>query len=82
MSAPQRRSTATRVFQFCSAVLSRKMIEQELTTIAFFSPAGLVWEAEAKPGTVRVGIGRLPHGDGRDGINALLDEIAREAAGQ
>ncbi|EHK53930.1 hypothetical protein MAXJ12_27673 [Mesorhizobium alhagi CCNWXJ12-2] len=31
---------------------------------------------------MRVGFGRLPDGDGRDGIDALLDEIAREAAGQ
>jgi hypothetical protein len=34
---------------------------------------------EGKPGTVRVGFGRLSDGDGRDGIDALLDEIAREA---
>jgi hypothetical protein len=39
------------------------------------------YEAEEKPGIVTVGL-RLPDGSGRDEINAMLDEIAREAAGQ
>ena len=48
-----------------------------------YCPYGLfVYEAEAKPGTVTVGFRRLPPGDGRDEVNALLDEIAREAAGE
>jgi hypothetical protein len=40
------------------------------------------YEAEEKPGIVTVGLRRLPDGSGRDEINAMLDEIAREAAGQ
>jgi hypothetical protein len=69
-------------FQFCSAVLSRKMMEEDLTNIAFCPYVIFVYEAEGKPGAVTVGFRRLPDGDGRDEINSLLDQIAREAAGQ
>lgn len=69
-------------FQFCSAVLSRKMMEEDLTNIAFCPYVIFVYEAEEKPGTVTVGFRRLPDGNGRDEINAMLDEIAREAANQ
>lgn len=69
-------------FQFCSAVLSRKMMEEDLTNIAFCPYVIFVYEAEEKPGTVTVGFRRLPDGNGRDEINAMLDEIAREATDQ
>ena len=70
------------LFQFCSAVVSRNAMEKDIANIAY-CPYGLfVYEAEAKPGTVTVGFRRLPPGDGRDEVNALLDEIAREAAGE
>jgi uncharacterized protein (DUF302 family) len=68
--------------QFCSAVVSRAAMEADIGNIAFCPYVLFVYEAEATPGTVTVGFRRLPAGDGRDDVNALLDEIAREAAGQ
>jgi hypothetical protein len=68
--------------QFCSAVLSRAAMEADITNIAFCPYVLFVYEPEAEAGTVTVGFRRLPEGDGRNEINTLLDEIAREAAGQ
>lgn len=70
------------VLEFCSAVFSRAMMEADARNIAFCPLALFVYEAEADPGTVVVGFRRLPDGDGRDKVNSLLDEIARDAAGK
>lgn len=69
-------------FQFCSAVVSRAAMEADIGNIAFCPYVLFVYEPEKTPGTVTVGFRRLPDGKGRDEVNALLDEIAREAAGQ
>jgi hypothetical protein len=70
------------LFLFCSAVVSRKAMEADIGNIAY-CPYGLfVYEAASEAGTITVGYRRLPAGEGRDEVNALLDEIAREAAGQ
>ena len=69
-------------FEFCSAVVSRAMMEAEISNIAFCPLSLFVYEAEGKPGTVVVGFRRLPAGDGRDKVNDALDAIAREAAGR
>ena len=66
-------------FQFCSAVLSRKVMETDIGNIAYCPYVIFVYEAT--PGTITVGFRRLPDGNGRDDVNALLDEIAKEAAG-
>ncbi|MEC9343925.1 MAG: DUF302 domain-containing protein [Pseudomonadota bacterium] len=66
-------------FQFCSAVLSRKAMEADVANIAYCPYVVFVYEAE--PGTITVGFRRLPAGEGRDEVNALLEEIAKEAAG-
>ncbi|MCR4268610.1 DUF302 domain-containing protein [Nitratireductor sp. ZSWI3] len=69
-------------FQFCSAVLSRQVMEQDIGNIAYCPYIVFVYETEEQPGTVQVGFRHLPEGGGRDKVNELLDEIAREAAGQ
>lgn len=69
-------------FQFCSAVVSREAMEADIGNIAYCPYGVFVYEAEADPGTVHVGFRRLPAGGGRDKVNEMLDEIAREAAGQ
>ena len=66
-------------FQFCSAVLSRKAMEADIGNIAYCPYVVFVYEA--KPGTVTVGFRRLPDGKGRDEVNALLEEIVKDAAG-
>jgi len=69
-------------FQFCSAVMSRAAMEADIGNVAFCPYVLFIYEAEATPGTVTVGFRRLPDGPGRDEVNALLDEIAQEAAAQ
>jgi len=68
--------------QFCSATVSRSAMEADVANIGFCPYVLFAYEAETKPGTVTVGFRRLPDGDGRDGVNTLLDEIVREASGQ
>ena len=68
-------------FQFCSAVVSRKAMEADIGNIAYCPYVIFAYEAEADPGKVVVGFRRLPDGPGRDDVNALLDEITGEAAG-
>lgn len=68
-------------FQFCSAVISRKAMEADIGNIAYCPYVLFAYETETEPGKVTVGFRRLPDGQGRDEINALLDEIAKEAAG-
>lgn len=69
-------------FQFCSAVLSRQVMEENVGNIAYCPYIVFVYETEAEAGTVNIGYRHLPAGEGRDKVNELLDEIAREAAGQ
>ena len=69
-------------FQFCSAVISRRAMEEDVANIAYCPYVVFAYETEAAPGSVRVGFRRLPEGGGRDQVNALLDEIAREVAGE
>ena len=66
------------VFVFCSAVLSRKMMEADPNNIAF-CPYG-VFVAD-RDGAVTVGYRHYPDGVMQE-VQALLDDIAREAAGE
>ncbi len=66
------------IFVFCSAVLSRKMMEADPTNIAF-CPYG-VFVADTD-GAVTVGYRHYPDGAMQE-VQALLDEIAREAVGE
>lgn len=68
--------------QFCSAVVSREVMEENIINIAYCPYIVVVYETEAEAGTVNVGFRRLPEGEGRDQVNELLDGIAKEAAGQ
>lgn len=69
-------------FQFCSAVVSREAMEADLGNIAYCPYVLFAYEPAGEPGSITVGFRRLPEGDGRDAVNALLEEIAAEAAGQ
>lgn len=66
------------VFLFCSAVLSRKVMEADPMNIAHCPYGVFVTEAEGK---VMVGYSNLPAGAMQE-VQALLDDIAREAASQ
>ncbi len=66
------------IYLFCSAVVSRQVMEADWQNIAF-CPYG-VFVAE-RDGAVTVGYRTYPDGP-MDAVEGLLDEIAREAAGQ
>ncbi|MGI9382441.1 MAG: DUF302 domain-containing protein [Methyloligellaceae bacterium] len=70
---------------FCSANLSRKMMEADTRNIRFCPFVIFVYELASAPGTVQVGY-RRPRPEGTKGsqnalaaIDKLLDGIAREA---
>lgn len=69
---------AADVFLFCSAVLSRKVMEADPANIVH-CPYG-VYVAE-REGVVTVGYRTYPEGPMQE-VQALLDDIAREAVGQ
>jgi uncharacterized protein (DUF302 family) len=66
------------VLQFCSAVLSRQVMEADPLNIAHCPYGVFVLE---RGGQVQVGYRALPEGPMQE-VQALLDAIAREAAGQ
>lgn len=67
-------------FTFCSAVVSRKVMEAEAIDIAYCPYVVFIYEAEDKPGEIVVGHRKLPAGGERDQVNTLLDDIVTEAA--
>lgn len=66
---------------FCSAVLSRKVMEADSGDIVYCPYALFIYEKAETPGEVTVGFRKLPAGGVRDEVNALLEGIAKEAAG-
>ena len=68
------------VYLFCSAVLSRRMMEANPDNIAHCPYSVFLYELADQPGTVHVGYRQMPGGE-MQAVQELLDEIAREAAG-
>lgn len=66
------------VFLFCSAVLSRKVMEADPMNISHCPYGIFVTDRE---GQVAVGYRQLPEGPMQE-VQTLLDDIAREATGQ
>lgn len=66
------------VFLFCSAVLSRKMMEADPLNVAHCPYGIFVTDRE---GQVSIGYRHLPDGTMQE-VQALLDSLAREAAGE
>lgn len=66
------------IFMFCSATLSRTVMEADPANIAHCPYGIFVTDTD---GAVQVGYRNLPDGAMQD-VQALLDDIAREAAGQ
>ncbi|MFP1633337.1 DUF302 domain-containing protein [Zhengella sp. ZM62] len=67
-------------FTFCSAVVSREVMEADIGDIAYCPYVVFVYETADNPGQVVVGHRKLPDGAGRDQVNTLLNEISQEAA--
>lgn len=68
------------VYLFCSAVLSRKMMEADPDNIAHCPYSVFLYELAGDSGKVHVGYRQMPEGEMKE-VEALLDAIAREAAG-
>ena len=67
-------------FTFCSAVVSRDVMEADIGDIAYCPYVVFVYEDAATPGTVTIGHRKLPDGGKRDQVNVILDEIIKAAA--
>lgn len=74
--------------QFCSAVMSRRAMAADPANIAYCPYVLFAYERADEPGKVHVGFRRLDERGSAESkaalaaINALLDEIVKEAAGQ
>ena len=68
------------VFSFCSATLSRKVMEADPMNIAFCPYDIFVAELADTPGEVIIGFRDYPEGAMKE-VQALLDSIARAAIG-
>ncbi len=72
-------------FTFCSAKLSREMMEADPANAGFCPYVVFIYEPAAKPGEIVVGYRRMPRAGKPPtikafaAINALLDGIAKEA---
>ena len=67
-------------FTFCSAVVSRDVMEADIGDIAYCPYVVFVYEDASMEGTVTVGFRQLPSGGARDQVNELLTDIIEEAA--
>lgn len=67
------------IYQFCSAVVSRRMMEADAMNIAF-CPYGIFLFQKTGETGVTIGYRRMPAGVMQE-VDALLDGIVREAAG-
>jgi uncharacterized protein (DUF302 family) len=67
-------------FTFCSAVVSRKVMEADIGDIAYCPYVVFAYVTAETPGAVTVGFRMLPDGGERDAVNALLTDIIKDAA--
>ncbi|HUS52421.1 MAG TPA: DUF302 domain-containing protein [Thermohalobaculum sp.] len=68
------------IYLFCSAVLSRKMMEVDTNNLAHCPYSVFVYELANLPGTIHVGYRHMPEGAMQE-VQELLDAIVKEAAG-
>ncbi len=67
-------------FTFCSAVVSRTVMEADIGDIAYCPYVVFVYEDAATPGKVTIGHRTLPEGGQRRQVNDILNDIVRTAA--
>lgn len=78
LGATQKIYDSADIYLFCSAVLSRKVLEIDPLNIAYCPYSVFVFDREGK---VTIGYRTYPEGPMQE-VQALLDEIARDAAGK
>ncbi|MCG6876865.1 MAG: DUF302 domain-containing protein [Betaproteobacteria bacterium] len=67
------------VLEFCSARISREMMEADPHQIAICPYTIAVYTLPGEPGVVYVSYRRPPQSKGMEGVHTLLDEIVNEA---
>jgi uncharacterized protein (DUF302 family) len=67
------------VLEFCSARISREMMEADPHQLAFCPYTIAVYTLAGAPGAVYVSYRKPPRGPGMDGVHKLLEDIVREA---
>ncbi|MGB7286280.1 MAG: DUF302 domain-containing protein [Salaquimonas sp.] len=67
-------------FTFCSAVVSRSVMEADIADIAYCPYVVFVYEDAKTPGNVTLGYRKLPAGGKRDEVNTILSDIVDTAA--
>ena len=70
--------TNASIFNFCSATVSRQVMEAEITNMMFCPYSIFLYELPANPGEIVIGHQTYP-GDSMVPANALLDEIIANA---
>lgn len=86
VGATKRIYADAQALQFCSATLSRRVMEADPEDIVFCPYVVVVYTLANDPKVTYVGYRPLPRGGSRQtraavrGVNRLLDEIAREAS--
>ena len=73
--------TQADTFQFCSATVSRRMMEADPATLAYCPFVIFVYELADAEGTVHVGYRRPPQDGALVDVDQFIDEIVRDAAG-
>jgi uncharacterized protein (DUF302 family) len=87
VGADQQIYTRADTLQFCSAILSRRTMEADPINLAFCPYIVFAYEEAENEGTIHVGYRRLPEAGDEESrgalfeVNALLDEIVRDAIG-
>ncbi len=67
------------ILQFCSATLSREMMEADLSNIRFCPYAVYIYSASDEPGQTIIGYDSLPEGEMQK-VEKLLADIVADAA--
>lgn len=71
--------TAADIFSFCSAKVSRQVMETDLTNVQFCPYGIFVYESKAEPGKITVGH-RIYPGDSMAPVNEMLNRLVDNAA--
>ncbi len=80
VGATQKIFNGAEIFTFCSAVVSRDVMEHEARDIAYCPYVIFVYDEAGSDDGVVIGFRHLPSGGARDQVNTLLTEIIESAA--
>jgi uncharacterized protein (DUF302 family) len=80
VGATKRIFNGAEIFTFCSAVVSRSVMEHDPTDIAYCPYVLFVYEKDNSDEGVTIGFRHLPEGGARDQVNDILTEIIEAAA--